>query len=330
MRTLLSTLLLILAAQAALANEGTLWKSDLETAKHTAQQSGRLVLVHFGAPWCAPCQKLEAEVFAQPGFEAALAQRFEMVKLNVDDHPELIKLYGVNSVPTDVVLLPDGRMVDRTNSPMTAAAYVGHMNQVVARLQGPAAQVAAQPHPAMQPQPHQPMTPPQMAAPHPQQPPVGAYAQPPVAPGYQQPAMPPHAAVPAHPVAMTTPPAAPPMPQQQQLPLGLDGNCPVDLCEQHKWTPGKREFGRVYRGRTYLFGSEDALKKFEQNPDRYAPVAAGFDPVVSLDQGQTMLGKREHGVFYEDRVYLFANEQSLDRFKQNPQRYSGEALQARR
>lgn len=128
----------------------------------------------------------------------------------------------------------------------------------------------------------------------------------------------------------TAPHAAAEPAQTQPAPFGLDGYCPVTLCELHQWTQGNPEWGVQYRGRTYLFATAEAKQKFWQNPDRYAPVASGVDPVMAVDARQEVPGQRAHGVFFEDRIYLFANEQSLETFKQNPDRYSAEILQARR
>ena len=66
------------------------------------------------------------------------------------------------------------------------------------------------------------------------------------------------------------------------------------------------------------------------NPDAYSPVISGIDPVLHLDSRQEVAGKREHGVFYNNRIYLFSSEQTLEAFNKNPNRYSAEIIQAMR
>jgi YHS domain-containing protein len=104
-------------------------------------------------------------------------------------------------------------------------------------------------------------------------------------------------------------------------PLGMDGYCPVHLTEGQDWKRGDARWGAIHRGRTYLFVSQGCQQKFLANPDRYSPVLEGHDPVVAVEENKLVAGKREFGVFYEGRVYLFASEATLDRFSTSPERY---------
>jgi thiol-disulfide isomerase/thioredoxin/YHS domain-containing protein len=113
-------------------------------------------------------------------------------------------------------------------------------------------------------------------------------------------------------------------------PWGLEGFCPVTLVEKQQWVPGDRRYGMAHRGRTYLFTGPEELRRFAADPDRYAPVASGNDIVLATDQGQTVSGMREHGVFFGNRIYLFSNEATLDKFQKNPNQYANQALEALR
>ena len=113
-------------------------------------------------------------------------------------------------------------------------------------------------------------------------------------------------------------------------PWGLEGFCPVTLVEKQQWVPGDRRFGAVHRGRTYLFTGAEEQHRFLADPDRYAPVASGNDIVMATEQGQTVSGMREHGVFFGNRIYLFSNEATLERFSKNPNLYANQALEALR
>jgi thioredoxin 1 len=66
------------------------------------------VLVDFYADWCAPC-KMIAPVLEQLARETTGAK---IVKVNVDDNPQLATQYNVESIPY-LLLFKDGQVVDQ-------------------------------------------------------------------------------------------------------------------------------------------------------------------------------------------------------------------------
>ena len=113
-------------------------------------------------------------------------------------------------------------------------------------------------------------------------------------------------------------------------PLGLDGYCPVALVDRTKWVKGDPAYGAFHRGRTYLFTSAVEQQQFLANPDRFTPALSGWDLVRYAETGELVEGKREHGVFYRDRIYLFGDEASLQRFGARPDYYVAVLDQAMR
>ena len=142
----------------------------------------------------------------------------------------------------------------------------------------------------------------------------------------------------APPVPAATMPAGPaglsnrPMPPEQAPPTGrptlaMDGYCPVRLVETGRWQKGDKAWGIIHRGRIYLFTGAEELRRFQANPDRYAPINSGNDVVIALEVGRAVPGFREHGAQYDGHVYLFASEATLKKFESNPLFYSERALQ---
>jgi thioredoxin 2 len=67
------------------------------------------VLVDLWAPWCGPCRLIAPAV---DRVAAALAGHLKVVKVNVDEAPEVAARFGVQSVPT-LLIVRDGREITR-------------------------------------------------------------------------------------------------------------------------------------------------------------------------------------------------------------------------
>ena len=66
------------------------------------------VLVDFWAPWCGPCKQLA------PALEKAVADsggKVALVKMNIDDHPQIAGQLGIQSIPA-VIAFDKGQPVD--------------------------------------------------------------------------------------------------------------------------------------------------------------------------------------------------------------------------
>ena len=101
----------------------------------------------------------------------------------------------------------------------------------------------------------------------------------------------------------------------------MDGFCPVTVADDRNWVPGDRAWGVVHLGQTFLFASQAAQAKFLADPFRYAPVLTGLDVVHFFDKQLASVGKRELSCTYNDRTYLFHDQESLDHFYTNCDRY---------
>lgn len=108
----------------------------------------------------------------------------------------------------------------------------------------------------------------------------------------------------------------------------LDGYCPVSMIEKEAWVVGKREFGVIHLGEQYYFADRQAQEKFLQTPERYAPVLNGIDIVRFIDERKIVIGSRAFGWTDPDygRVFLFSSEETANRFNENFESYSQQAL----
>ncbi len=71
-------------------------------------QSDVPVLVDFMADWCPPCRAIGPELEA---VATQLHGKATILKLNVDDHPDVESAYGVQKIPT-LIIFKGGKVVD--------------------------------------------------------------------------------------------------------------------------------------------------------------------------------------------------------------------------
>ncbi len=74
-------------------------------------QAASPVLVEFTAVWCSPCKMLEPIV---KQLASDWGGKVRVVKLDVDDNPDLAMQYQVMGVPT-LILFKQGQPVERTS-----------------------------------------------------------------------------------------------------------------------------------------------------------------------------------------------------------------------
>jgi putative thioredoxin len=87
------------------------WISDTTTPRFEADviraSLERPMIVDFWAPWCGPCRQLTPIL---EKLTAEFAGRFQLVKVNIDENPEVAQAVGVQSIP-HVVAFRDQQIV---------------------------------------------------------------------------------------------------------------------------------------------------------------------------------------------------------------------------
>lgn len=91
------------------------------------------VLIDFYAPWCGPCRMM-APVLDQVAQK--LQGRAKVVKVNVEDEPELAAAFKVSSIPL-LVVMHQGKVMDHVLGAVPASQLLGMLEKVLGRAVQP-------------------------------------------------------------------------------------------------------------------------------------------------------------------------------------------------
>lgn len=85
------------------------------------------VLVDFYADWCGPCKMMSP---ALDKISEEYAGKAKVVKINVDENPEVAQQYGVMSIP-NFKFFKGGQVVDEALGAMAATALTNKLDQLL-------------------------------------------------------------------------------------------------------------------------------------------------------------------------------------------------------
>ncbi len=111
------------------------FRADVLTAS-----TRRPVLVDFWAPWCGPCKQLA------PALEKAVADsggKVTLVKMNIDEHPQIAGQLGIQSIPA-VIAFDKGQAVDGFVGALPESQIRGFIERLVGPLEGGSAALLAE------------------------------------------------------------------------------------------------------------------------------------------------------------------------------------------
>ena len=132
MRTVLFSLLFLTLSLPVAAQH---WATDYGSAQRTAAAEGKsVVLVFSGSDWCAPCIKLDREIWQDPSFQDAAQEDFVFYRADfprkkenrlseelTEANGKLAERYNQRGAfPLVVILTPEGEVLGQTGYQKTS------------------------------------------------------------------------------------------------------------------------------------------------------------------------------------------------------------------
>lgn len=118
---------------AAVAVPGQLprdWMTSYEEARRAAARNKVPLLLHFEAKWCGACRRMESEVLHKPEVRKRLGQSLIAVRLDADKYNDLIRKFGISTLPSEVVVQPDGSRGRIMTGAVSLSSYVARLNRL--------------------------------------------------------------------------------------------------------------------------------------------------------------------------------------------------------
>lgn len=106
------------------------WRTDLQAAHRESSDTGLPILIKFSANWCGPCKLMKTETFTDASLTEMINACFIPVEVDTDQNEQLARQLRIETVPTTMVISPDGDIVERREGFQSAS----QLSRAIARF----------------------------------------------------------------------------------------------------------------------------------------------------------------------------------------------------
>lgn len=111
------------------------WLESYDDARQLATKNKLPLLLHFDATWCGACRRMERDVLLRKQVIELLGKAAIGVRIDSDRHRKLIAEFKISTLPTEVVVLPDGSIGGRYVGAVSLDKYVARLKSISGKNQ---------------------------------------------------------------------------------------------------------------------------------------------------------------------------------------------------
>lgn len=106
------------------------WMTSFDEAQAVATERQLPLVLHFEAVWCGACRTMDSQVMEQDAVHDVLGSAVIGVRIDADERRDLISRFAIASLPTEVVLAPDGSEIARYVGGVSLSQYVARLGKL--------------------------------------------------------------------------------------------------------------------------------------------------------------------------------------------------------
>ena len=122
-------------AQLGNAAASGVWMTDYADAVKLASRTKLPLVLHFDATWCGACRRMESEVLNRSDVRNQLGRTVIGCRIDADLRKDLIAEFGISTLPTEVIVQPDGSRGSRFVGYVSLSSYKSRLKRIAEQNQ---------------------------------------------------------------------------------------------------------------------------------------------------------------------------------------------------